>query len=248
MLPDLDRLIRLQRLDNASVEARRTIEAIPTRMAELDAQLDASRKKVDEAKQHLADQKQVRQTVEKVLAETQAKLSRFKEQLMAVKTNKEYTAVQHEIAAAEAHANKLEDDIIEHMVQADELTAAVSSTEQVEQKDRSDVELARTKLEMERAEIEQQLTGTSSEREKLASDLSEATLRLFDSIARQRQGLAVVEARDGHCTVCNVRLRPQVFNQILLNTDLVRCDSCMRILYHDPDNTHRNLSTGDTPK
>ena len=83
MLPDLDRLIRLQRLDNASVEARRTIEAIPTRMAELDAQLDASRKKVDEAKQHLADQKQVRQTVEKVLAETQAKLSRFKEQLMA---------------------------------------------------------------------------------------------------------------------------------------------------------------------
>jgi len=248
MLPDLDRLIRLQRLDNASIEARRTIEAIPTRMAELDAQLDASRKKVDEAKQHLADQKQVRQAVEKVLAETQAKLSRFKEQLMAVKTNKEYTAVQHEIATAEAHANKLEDDIIEHMVQADELTAEVKSTEQVEQKDRSEIELARTKLEIERAEIEQRLAGTSSEREKLASDLSEATLRLFDSIADQRQGLAVVEARDGHCTVCNVRLRPQVFNQILLNTDLVRCDSCMRILYHDPNNTHHNLSTGDTTK
>ena len=47
---------------------------------------------------------------------------------------------------------------------------------------------------------------------------------MFEAIASQRRGIAVVEARDGHCTVCNVRLRPQMLNQILRNTELIQCE------------------------
>ena len=44
---------------------------------------------------------------------------------MAVKTNKEYTAMQHEIATAEAEVQRREDAILEHMLEADDLTAEV---------------------------------------------------------------------------------------------------------------------------
>ena len=97
MLPDLKRLILLQQLDNAKVEALHATDAIPVRLAELDARLDTRHARVDEARQSLADQKSARQTVEKGLAEAQARLSRFKEQLMAVKTNKEYSAILAEV-------------------------------------------------------------------------------------------------------------------------------------------------------
>ena len=53
----------------------------------------------------------------------------------------------------------------------------------------------------------------------------------FEQVARKRNGIAVAEARDGICTICHVRLRPQVFNTVRRNEDIVQCDTCQRILY-----------------
>jgi len=242
MLPDLKRLIRLQHLDNDAVKARRTIEEIPARMTTLGTRLDAARTKVEEATRRLDDQKEERQAVEKKLAEVQSRLSRFKEQLMTVKTNKEYTAMQHEIATAEAEVAKFEDRILEHMLTADLLAGAIDEATATEDSERTEVEDGRRGLEGQRAELEQKLAGTSTERAKIAENISVEALRLYESIARQRQGLALVKAKDGLCTVCNVRLRPQIFNQVLLNTELLRCGSCMRILYHDPDDVFATTS------
>ena len=235
MLPDLAQLIRLQQLDTATDEAQRTVDAIPSRVEDLDTRLTASTTAVDVATHSLAAKKNERQAVEKSLAEVQGRLSRFKEQLMAVKTNREYTAVQHEIATAEAQIQQLEDTILEHMLEADDLGTGVEAAEHTLQAERTEVKRERAALEAERAKMERRLRGTSDERAKLIGSIGAAARALFETIAKQRRGIAVVEARDGHCTVCNVRLRPQVFNQILRNTELIQCDSCMRILYHDPD-------------
>ena len=39
-------------------------------------------------------------------------------------------------------------------------------------------------------------------------------------------GVAVAEARDGICTICHVRLRPQIFNTVRRNEEIIQCDSC----------------------
>lgn len=235
MLPDLERLIRLQRLDNDAVETRRAVAAIPDRMTALDERLSASRDRAEDAGRQQEEARKSRREVEKRLGEVQGRLTRFKDQLMAVKTNKEYTAMQHEIATAEEEVARLEDTILEHMLRGDELDAAVESAERTEREETAAVDRARAELEAERTTMEERLAGATDERARLIESIGAESLRLFESIAGQRRGLAVVEARDGHCTVCNVRLRPQVFNQILLNTELIRCESCLRVLYHDPD-------------
>ena len=245
MLPDLERLIRLQHLDNTTVETRRAVEAIPARMSELDERLHAGRRRTEEARRRQDEMRRSRREVEKRLAEIQARLARFKDQLMTVKTNKEYTAVQHEIAAAEADVARFEDTVLKHMLQADELDAAVDAAERAAREETEAVARRRADLEDQRARMERELAGASDERARLTESIGPENLRLFESIAGQRRGLAVVEARNGHCTVCNVRLRPQVFNQILLNTGLIRCESCRRVLYHDP--TRRADPPADRP-
>ncbi len=235
MLPDLERLIRLQQLDTTADEARRTVDRFPSRIEGLEARLRASTATVEAAKNRLGDRKNERQAVEKSLAEVQARLSRFKEQLMAVKTNREYTAMQHEIATAEAEVQRFEDAILEHMLEADDLAADVEAAEHALQAERAEIDRERAVFEVNRAEMERRLSGTSDERATLTGSIGAPARQLFESIARQRRGIAVVEARDGHCSVCNVRLRPQMFNQILRNTELIQCEHCMRILYHDPD-------------
>ena len=52
---------------------------------------------------------------------------------------------------------------------------------------------------------------------------------------RFRRDEAMARAVDGHCAECHVRLRPQHYNEVRRNDTLIQCESCMRILYFDPD-------------
>ena len=52
-----------------------------------------------------------------------------------------------------------------------------------------------------------------------------SVLAIFEQVARKRNGVAVAEARDGICTICHVRLRPQVFNTVLRNEPILQCDT-----------------------
>jgi predicted nucleic acid-binding Zn-ribbon protein len=44
----------------------------------------------------------------------------------------------------------------------------------------------------------------------------------------------VVAGQDGICTICHVRLRPQVFNTVLRGDEILQCDHCNRILFSTP--------------
>ena len=57
----------------------------------------------------------------------------------------------------------------------------------------------------------------------------------------------VAEARDGICTICHVRLRPQVFNTVRRNEEIIQCDSCNRILYFVPAAAPRRDAAGGRP-
>ena len=66
-------------------------------------------------------------------------------------------------------------------------------------------------------------------------ELEPRLVALFEQVAKVRKGIAVTTAtRDGLCSVCHVRLRPQVFQQIRANDQVIQCDSCQRILYYVP--------------
>ena len=60
-------------------------------------------------------------------------------------------------------------------------------------------------------------------------------LALFEQVAKVRKGVALSMAtRDGLCSICHVRMRPQVFQQVRQNDAVIQCDSCQRILYWVP--------------
>jgi predicted nucleic acid-binding Zn-ribbon protein len=231
MHPSLDRLIQLQTLDNDTDAKRRRIGEIPARMAAMEERLSGRAATVGEARQRLTDNQTGRRAIEKELAVVQGRLSKFRDQLMEVKTNKEYQAMQKEIAVAEREVKSFEDQILELMLAADELSVEVKAAEQAMADEQKLVDAERSAVERERAALEAEMAQTMAERQRVASETDREALALFEFIARGRRGLAVVQARDGHCTVCHVRLRPQVFNEIRRNESLIQCDSCQRILY-----------------
>src|SRR5437773_1536611 len=84
------------------------------------------------------------------------------------------------------------------------------------------------------AELQAAIEKMASERATIVAALPKTVLSQFELVAKKRNGVAVAEAKDGICTICHVRLRPQVFNTVRRNEEIVQCDHCQRILYFVP--------------
>jgi hypothetical protein len=231
MLPDLERLIRLQQLDDFVERARRTIAEHPARVQGLDDRLNAVREQFAAARQRVADGQAARRALEKDLATVQARLSRFKDQLMEVKTNREYQAMQKEIEAAQQDVRAIEDRILERMVEADDLAAAVKQAESAQAAARKEIDGERREMEAGVARLQDDLQRSGGQRDAILAEISPEALAIYQTVARKRKGIAVAEARNGLCTICQVRLRPQVFNDVLRNDSIIQCESCQRVLY-----------------
>lgn len=231
MLPDLDHLIRLQEIETRAATAARHLAEAPARIAALDQTLAAAQGAVEGAKQKLADNQAARRAIEKDLAVVQQRQSKYKDQLMEVKTNREYHAMQSEIATANSDVAKFEEQILIRMVEADELTAALKQAEQALKGEQARIGAERAAIEQEASQMAGVSAALASERAALVATTPKAVVELFERVARGRHGLAVVPARDERCTECHVRLRPQVFNQVRTNEQIIQCDSCQRILY-----------------
>jgi predicted nucleic acid-binding Zn-ribbon protein len=228
---DLERVIALQRLDSEAGAARKRLADAPERETAFEARLDAAKQRVVDAKARLAASQEARRAIEKDVAVHQGRLSKYRDQAMAVKTNQEYHAIQHEIAHAQGEVKKYEDEILERMVEADDLTATIRAAEAQLTAEQKSVDAERKKAHADDAETQRALDALGGRRAAIIGVLDARVLATYDLAYARRQGVAVAEAKDGICTICHVRLRPQVFNDVRRNDGIVQCDSCQRILY-----------------
>lgn len=236
MNPDLGRLIRLQQLETTADDARRKISNHPQRLQTLEERLTAAREALAGVKTRLADAQNRRRTEEKEVSTIQARLTKYKDQLLEVKTNREYQAMLHEIETAQTDIRTREDRILESMLEGDEFGAEVKQSEAGLKGVEKKVAAERQIIEEEVGALQVEMDRAGEARGKLAAEIDRQILVIYEQVAKNRRGIAVAEARDYTCTICSVRLRPQVFNEVRRNDAIIQCDSCRRILYFAGEN------------
>jgi uncharacterized protein len=234
MIESLASLIALQALDTAADAARKKISEVPAAERALDASLTNAKAAVDEARARVNDNGAARRALEKDVAAVDARMAKFNDHKAAVKTNQEYQALNHEIEVAQASKSTLEDQIIALMDEADTLTAALKAAEAALAEEKKKADAARAALQADKAQQEAEVARLTGERKAATASIPAALLAKYDQVARMRKGLAVTAMKAGHCTACNVRLRPHVEQQVRHNDAILTCDSCQRILYYVP--------------
>lgn len=235
MAPSLQRLIDLQRLETTIADSRVRIATHPQRLADADARLASANDVLEQVKQRSKDNQEARRALEKDVALYQGRLAKFKDQQSAVKTNREYQALGHEIETAQRELGAVEERVLERMMEADAIAADVKAAEATYAARKKEIDTERKTLAEELSTVEQRLADATEARAALVTELDPRLVAIFEQVARVRKGIAVTTAtRDGLCSVCHVRLRPQVFQQVRQNDSIVQCDSCQRILYYVP--------------
>ena len=121
------------------------------------------------------------------------------------------------------------------MMEIDQVTVEVKQAEAAKTAQKKAVDAEKAALATELASHEKTVAEKTAARTALISSLEPRLMSLFEQVARVRKGVALSMAtRDGLCSICHVRLRPQVFQQVRTNDNVVQCDSCQRILYWVP--------------
>ena len=231
MLPDLERLIQLQDIESRAAVASKAIAEAPGRIAALDALLQSATAALAAAKQALADNQTHRRSIDKDLISAQQRQEKYKEQLMAVKTNDEYRAMQHQIEAVGAEVLQHEERVLVSMVEADEVNASIKKAEAALKAAQSKVAAERSAIETEVQAHQVALAACNAARDTVVGALeNKGVIDTFQRIVKVR-GTAVARAEGERCTVCQVRLRPAVFAEVRKNDSIVQCDSCNRILF-----------------
>src|SRR5687768_7533154 len=234
MLPDLERLIELQDIESRAAVAAKAIAEAPARMASLDALLQSATAALASAKQSLADNQTQRRSIDKDLISAQQRQEKYKEQLMAVKTNDEYRAMQDQIEAVAVEVGQHEERVLVNMMGADEINAAIKKAEGALKAAQAKVAAERGAIETEVKTQQAALAELNAARARIIGALdNKGVIDTFQRIAKVR-GTAVARAEGERCTVCQVRLRPAVFAEVRKNEQIVQCDSCNRILFFVP--------------
>jgi predicted nucleic acid-binding Zn-ribbon protein len=232
MHPDLETLVDLHRAD---VELRRfdsELLALPQKKAAIEAQIVADRAALDAAKADLDLLSKGRKHLELEVQDFEAKRSKYKGQLGEVKTNKEYTALLHEIENVEREIRTREDHILDAMEKVEGGQAAVKAEEtafkSVEASRRDEIR----GLDARIREYQTKRAEAAATRERKVATLKPELLSEYSRIL-QRRGTALSEAKDGACTMCHVKLRAQVYVDVKRNDAIITCSSCSRIMFFD---------------
>ena len=145
----------------------------------------------------------------------------------------ELVAMQGEIETAQKELGVVEEKILERMLEADALAAEIKKAEQTLAVQQKEVEAEKKAIAEELATVETALAQATEGRGAVIAGMEPQLVALFEQVAKARKGIAIcIATRDGLCSCCHVRLRPQVFQEVRRNDAIIQCFSCNRILYY----------------
>lgn len=228
---EFENLIRLQKIDAELLAVSKFLTNLPHKLQEIDKKIDDSWQIVSQAKEKLTANQKKRRELESHVQDTKALVTKYKRQLGDVKTNREYTALLQEIDETEKKADSLEDEIISEMLQADnieeEIKAATIKAEEAKEKLSKEKEFLWQK-KAEEEELKKELVRDKGE---LLPKIPADQISLYEKISQKNSGIALSLVTEEFCSMCHMRVRPQVLNELKAASIIILCENCGRILH-----------------
>jgi len=205
-------------------------EALQEEIAVLDAKVAEAVSAISQKKEELALLDEEKTKLEEGIAAEQENIKRSETHQKDIKAQKEYQAVSREIATAKKLSAELEEQLLQKIGQAEELTGAISGIEETLSALEQNITLQKDELQGKIDKLREAIGRDIAAREAIVKGLPASVIRRYGMLREQRRGVAVVEARDGSCLGCNMQLPPQLYNSLFRGEELITCPHCQRML------------------
>jgi predicted nucleic acid-binding Zn-ribbon protein len=228
---DFDKLNRLQEIDSEISNITLFLESIPTKTEEIDQKIESTLSKAEQARNKLNQNQKRRRGLEAEVQDIRIQIDRYRRQLGGVKSNKEYSTLLKEIDLAQEKIDELEEEQISEMLQADEIAEEIKAADEEVRKAKEKLSEEKKILFAEKEKKEKIRSTLRKEKKDLISTIPDEFIENYMQIFAKKNGIALSPVTDDFCSICQIRIRPQMLNELKAKREIILCENCGRILY-----------------
>lgn len=229
---DIFVLVSIAKVD-ASLNACRTeLSLLPGQLEKIKRSLRGIEAAEAEARAHSEEMAKERRSLEQKLEDNAERIKKYRVQLMEVKTNKEYTAMLHEIDHIERDTESKEERLLILMDELDRQTEENEAFFEKSAAQKGELGGQQRKLESRIEELNEEVKKLEAEKPKLLAELDPSLKKRYDRILAKLHDFAVTHITDDTCQGCFARIPPQTSVEVRKNDRIITCEGCGRILVH----------------
>lgn len=199
----------------------RRVAAARSAVQRLDARSEAAQKK--------------RRELERDIAALDAQVRHFEHQLASVTDQRQFEAVQHEIAAVKSKRDAQETEALEQL--ETEEAAAAERPALADELGRCERDAAEAggALDAREARLTARLTELDAARDRAAAALAPAARTRYERLRTGRSGRAIAAMSGSACGTCQSTQPPHALQEVRKREALLLCEGCGRLLLLAPE-------------
>ncbi|MFW6169602.1 MAG: zinc ribbon domain-containing protein [Planctomycetota bacterium] len=205
----------------------RQVKATEANLRELEEKCTAAKESL-QRNQMSTDAKQLQ------LQQREDRIKDLKGKLNTCNSNREYQALNEQIAADEQANNVLSDEILEGLERIDQQRTLLSQEERERQEVAAELEQLRQKIETQQGELQAELDRVTNELQMAEQTLPAEIKENYQRLARSRGEQALAPVEGEVCLGCYHKVSPQTLN-VLMKGQACFCTSCGALLYLPED-------------
>lgn len=223
-------LAELKQIDDKAYRIRIDIDRIPLQIETLGKSLDERRKKLETARAALDNCEKKLRAAEAELRDREDKLVKAESKMMEVKTNEEYKAAMKENQMSRDSKGTLEERVLALLNEAEQQRTIFKALEAEFRTEEAKIQAEQKILQDENDKLAESLAQAKQRRATKAAELVPDVKDLYDRVCAISATHTIVFGDAGMCRGCNMKIRPQLYNEILGYRAVHRCASCGKIL------------------
>jgi len=228
---EYEKLIHLQELDKNIISTSLFLENVPIQIKKINENKEACSQILTLAKEKMVHNQKKRRDLEAEVKDAKEKASRYNRQLSAIKTNIEYKSLLKEIEETQQKIDRSEEEIISEMLFADEIEEEIKAATQKYNEEGIKFSEEKKSLDHEKEELESRRKEFEQEREQILPQIPPDQRNIYLNIFKKNDSISLSPVKGEFCTMCHVRVRPQMLNEIKKEEKIILCENCGRILY-----------------
>ena len=228
----IESLIMLQQIEIEADSIQASLDSVEQRVQALDANVKGFEKNIETEEAVVNELNHKYRDYESDVQMNLERISKSKQKLSAVKTNKEYQSSLKEIEDLQKINSKIEDEMIAYLdrIEGAEKKIAEAKSEYSEMAVQADAEKNAIKDEADRGK--KRLSLLYERRDDISKEIDAKLLEQYNQTkAKQINRIAMVAAKDAVCQGCNMNIPPQLYNELHRFDRLLTCPNCQRIIY-----------------
>lgn len=235
MNEDIKLLKELQDVDYWIGELERSREFLPEMMKNLETEIEQLGADLRAKKDRLIAAQLELKDVELRMGENKEHVAKYQEQMLTIKTNKEYDALVAQIDTAKLQTGADEEKSLALMTEIDELKKSVEELEAktVSTKETNVQRLQELQLQMD--SVQGKVDEKEAQREHLKAKVPKSIMAIYERVRKGKGGDVVVRLRRGACGECFKSQPPQKVQLVKRGDSVQTCASCGRILIWEGD-------------